>query len=218
MLYPLSYGGGDRSDARQHLAKAVIVLDNLTRVTATNTVVLVEGASDQNAVEALAGRVGRNLTDEGVSVVAMGGAAGFGDHLDDLHDHGGFVVRIAGLCDEAETSDLRRGLERVGFGPKLSRLDMEGLGFFFCSVDLEDELIRALGVSAVEEVFDDQGELRGFRVFQNQPAWRGRALEEQMHRFIGIRSGRKVRYGRLLVDALDLDQVPEPLTQLLDHI
>ena len=192
--------------------------DSLAPVTAINTVVLVEGASDQNAVEALAERVGRNLENEGVSVQAMGGASGFGDYLDDLKGPRGFDVRIAGLCDEAEIDDLRRGLERVGFGPKLSRLDMESLGFFFCSADLEDELIRAIGVSAVEEVFDNQGELKGFRIFQNQPAWRGRHLDQQIHRFIGIRSGRKVRYGRLLVEALDLDRVPAPLTQLLNHI
>lgn len=182
------------------------------------TVVLVEGASDQNAVEALAERLGRDFRDERVSVMAMGGASGFGDHLADLKGQRAFDVRLGGLCDEGEIGDLRRGLERVGLGSNLSVSDVEGLGFFICSVDLEDELIRSLGVDAVEEVFGDQGELRGFRVFQNQPAWRGRALDEQIHRFVGIRSGRKVRYGRLLVEALDLDRVPSPLKRLFDHI
>jgi hypothetical protein len=37
-------------------------------------------------------------------------------------------------------------------------------------------------------------------------AWRGRA--EQPRRFLGTRSGRKIRSGSLLVDALDLDRVP----------
>lgn len=193
-------------------------MDNLTQVPGISTFVLVEGASDQNAVEALAERLGRNLRGEGVSVVAMGGASGFSDYLDDLKGPRGFDVRLAGLCDEAEIGDLRRGLERVGLGSELSQSDVESLGFFICSADLEDELIRCLGASAVEEVFDDQGELRGFRVFQNQPAWRGRPLVDQVHRFIGIRSGRKVRYGRLLVEALDLDRVPTPLTRLLDHV
>ena len=47
---------------------------------AVSTVVLVEGVSDQRAVQALARRRGRDLEDEGVAVVPMGGAqaiAGF---------------------------------------------------------------------------------------------------------------------------------------------
>jgi alpha-beta hydrolase superfamily lysophospholipase len=45
------------------------------------TVVLVEGISDQLALEALAARRGRNLHAEGISVVAMG-AQGIGRFLD----------------------------------------------------------------------------------------------------------------------------------------
>ena len=75
-------------------------MDNLTRVEGANTVVLLEGASDQNAVEALAERFGRNLWDKGVSVVAMSGVSGFGDFLHGLKGPGGFDVLISGLCDE----------------------------------------------------------------------------------------------------------------------
>jgi hypothetical protein len=35
---------------------------------------------------------------------------------------------------------------------------------------------------------------------------------------MGTRSGRKIRYGRLLVEALDLDHVPRPLDGVLAHI
>ena len=42
------------------------------------TVVLVEGESDQQALEALAARRGRDLVAEGVSIVAMGGAKSVG--------------------------------------------------------------------------------------------------------------------------------------------
>jgi hypothetical protein len=35
---------------------------------------------------------------------------------------------------------------------------------------------------------------------------------------MGTRSGRKVRYGRLLVEALDLNRVPRPLDGVLDHV
>lgn len=182
------------------------------------SVLLVEGVSDQAAVETLAKRLGRDLKVEGVSIVAMGGASAIGDFLEDLMGSQGFDMKLSGLCDEAEMGDFRRGLERVGFGTSLSKSEMESLGFYTCSADLEDELIRALGVKAVLEVFDAEGELRGFRKFQNQVVWRGRPLDEQVHRFIGIKAGRKVRYGRLLVDALNLSRVPRPLVGVLDHV
>jgi hypothetical protein len=57
-----------------------------------------------------------------------------------------------------------------------------------------------------------------FRTFQRQPAQRGRPVEAQLRRFMGTRSGRKVRYGRLLVEALDLTRVPRPLDGVLDHV
>ena len=85
-----------------------------------------------------------------------------------------------------------------------------------CVADLEDELIRSLGPDVVQTVMRDAGELGKFRVFQNQPEWRGGDLGAQLRRFIGIRSGRKVRYGRLLVEALDLRRVPRPLAAVLD--
>ena len=47
----------------------------------TRAVVLVEGASDQLAVEALAARRGRDLDAEGVSVVSIGGAGNIGRFL-----------------------------------------------------------------------------------------------------------------------------------------
>lgn len=127
-------------------------------------------------------------------------------------------MRLAGLCDAAEEGDLRRGLERAGLGRDLTRSDMEALGFWVCVADLEDELIRALGVDAVEHVVAAQGELRPFRIFQQQPAQRDRTPEAQLRRFMGTRAGRKIRYGRLLVEALDLDEVPRPLDRVLAHV
>ena len=69
---------------------------------------------------------------------------------------------------------------------------MEALGFYVCDVDLEDELIRALGTAAVEAIVDAQGELGTFRTFQHQPAQRGRPAEAQLRRFMGTASGRKI--------------------------
>jgi hypothetical protein len=84
--------------------------------------------------------------------------------------------------------------------------------------DLEDELIRSLGAAAVEKVIDAEGELESFRTLQKQPAWRGRASEEQLRRFLGSHSGRKIRSGALLVEALDLARVPRPLDRVLAHV
>ncbi len=53
-----------------------------------STVVLVEGASDQAALQTLAGRYGRDLTAEGVSIVPMGGATTIGHFLDLLGPNG----------------------------------------------------------------------------------------------------------------------------------
>jgi hypothetical protein len=49
------------------------------------------------------------------------------------------------------------------------------------------------------------------------PAWRGRAAGDQLRRFMGSGGRRKIRYARLLVDALALDRVPRPLDGVLAH-
>jgi hypothetical protein len=180
-------------------------------------VVLVEGISDQCALEALAERRGRNLSAAGISVVPIGGAQAIGRFLNLFGPHG-LDVTLAGMCDAAEEDEFRRGLERAGFGSHLTRSDMEALGFYVCVADLEEELIRALGAASVEQVVDAQGDLGSFRTLQKQPAWRGRPREEQLRRFMGSGGSRKVRYARLLVDALDLTRVPRPLDRVLAHV
>jgi hypothetical protein len=181
------------------------------------TVVIVEGLSDQRALEALAERHGRNLGAEGISIRPIGGAQAIGGVLEQFGPQGS-DVKLAGLCDAAEEDDFRRALERAGLGSNLTRAEMESLGFFVCVADLEEELIRALGAAAVERVVDEQGDLRSFRTLQKQPAWRGRTAEEQLRRFMGSGGRRKIRYAGLLVNALDLTEVPRPLDRLLAHV
>lgn len=190
---------------------------NTENLISPRAVVVVEGVSDQLALEALAVRRGRNLGAEGVSIVPIGGASNIGSFLNRFGNHG-VDVRLAGLCDAAEEDDFRRGLERAGLGANLTVAGMERLGFFVCVADLEDELIRALGAAAVEQVLDAQGDLPSFRTFQNQPAWRGRPQEEQLRRFLGTHSGRKIQSGASLVNALDLNRVPRPLDRVLAHV
>ena len=180
-------------------------------------VILVVGVSDQAAVEALAVRRGRNLRREGVFVVPMGGATNIG-HFLGLFGPRGLRARLAGLCDEGEEADFRRGLNRAELGPVLARDDLERLGFYVCVTDLEDELIRSLGTAAVERLIAGQGELGSFRILCQQPAQRTRTREQQLKRFLGTRSGRKAHYGQVLTDALDLTRVPRPLDRLLTHV
>jgi hypothetical protein len=165
------------------------------------TVVFVEGLSDRVAVETLAARAGRDLEADDVSVVAMGGATNIQTYVRQYGPHG-LDLRLVGLCDQREERYFRRALERV----------------YVCIADLEDELIRSLGAHAVEQVIEDQGELGSFRTMQRQPDQQGRTVEQQLRRFMGTKSGRKLHYARVLVEALDLRKVPQPLDQLLADV
>ncbi|MFF1481189.1 TOPRIM nucleotidyl transferase/hydrolase domain-containing protein [Streptomyces sp. NPDC058301] len=172
------------------------------------TAVLLEGASDLAAVQALAARRGRDLAAEGVCVVSMGGAMSVGRYAG-LLGPTGLGLRLAGLCDEREQRYFDRGLTRAG----APRRDI-----FVCAADLEEELIRALGTARVEETVRAEGDLRAWQTFQRQPAQHGRPREQQLRRFLGTKKGRKIRYGRLLVEALEPDRVPAPLDGLLASI
>jgi hypothetical protein len=185
--------------------------------TGSCAVILVEGVSDQAAVEALAATHGRDLRRDGVFVVPMGGATNIGPFLGLFGPHG-LRARLAGLCDEPAEPNFRRGLTRAGLGPVPTRDDLERLGFYVCVADLEDELIRALGTATVERLIADQGELGPFRTFCRQPAQRTRTREQQLKRFLGTHSGRKIRYGRVLTEALAPPRVPRPLARVLAHV
>ncbi|MGW7075250.1 TOPRIM nucleotidyl transferase/hydrolase domain-containing protein [Streptomyces sp. NPDC054871] len=169
------------------------------------TAVLLEGPSDRAAVEALAARRGRDLAAEGVCVVSMGGAMSIGRYTE-LLGPPGLDLRLAGLCDVGEQRFYDRGLERAG----APRRD-----FFVCVSDLEDELIRALGTARVEEIVRDAGDLRAWQTFLHQPAQHDRPRQQQLRRFLGTKKGRKIRYGRLLAEALGPEPTPAPLDDLL---
>jgi hypothetical protein len=177
-------------------------------------VVLVEGVSDRIAVETLAARRGRNLAAEGVSILAIGGAQAIGRVLRLVRAQGR-GVGLAGLCDAGEELRVRRAIEREWLGSGLTRQSMEELGFFVCEADLEDELIRSLGAGTVEDVLATHGDLASFRTLQRQPQWRGRPKQEQLRRFMGSGGSRKIKYARLLVEALDLGAAPRPLDAVL---
>ena len=174
--------------------------------------VLVEGESDREAVLALADKRGLQLADRGVEVVAMGGITNIARYVAELAP----THRLSGLYDAAEERFVRHGLERAGLAPLPGPHGLAALGFHSCDRDLEDELIRALGVGAVLAVVEAQGDLAHLRGLQQQPAQRDRRPEDQLHRFLGSGSGRKIRYGRVLVEALADEEVPAPLASVLD--
>lgn len=169
------------------------------------TAVLLEGPSDAAAVNALAESRDRDLTAEGVCVLPMGGAMSVA-RFAGLLGPSGLGVRLTGLCDERERGFYERGWERAGAGAEQE--------FFVCAADLEEELIRALGVQRVEQLVQTEGDLRALQIFLRQPAQQGRTPQQQLRRFLGTKKGRKIHYGRVLVEALDADQVPAPLDDL----
>ena len=178
--------------------------------------ILVEGWSDQAAVETWARTSAVDLPGNAVVVLPVGGITNMGKFLSALRAPG-LAMKVSGLYDASEEALTLRCLERAGLAAKLTRASAEAAGFFSCVNDLEDELIRALGTAAVEALLEAQDELRSFRLFQRQPMQQGRDTHSQLKRFMGTRAGRKIRYGSLLVAALAPERVPLPLKRVLAH-
>jgi hypothetical protein len=181
------------------------------------TIVIVEGATDHLALTLAARRLGLDLEAEDVTVMPIGGAHAINGFLAELVREDP-QIKIAGLCDEGEEGVFRAALERAGYGSKLSRDDLEGLGFFVCSADLEDELIRAVGTPAIARLTELAGDARAWYTFQRQPAWQGQATHQQFRRFIRSVSERNVRYIRAILETIEPSQLPRPLRLLLAHV
>jgi hypothetical protein len=180
-------------------------------------VVLVEGASDRVALRSLAARKGLDLEAGSVEVVAMGGITNIRAFAS-YYGPRGLGVPLAGLYDTGEEAIVARGLAAAGLDDALKPGGLPALGFHGCSADLEDELIRALGVDEVEAVIEAAGEARSLRLLAGMPAQRGWTRTALLRRFLSSRSGRKARYAALLVDALGPDRVPGPLAAVLSAV
>ncbi|MEU3836601.1 TOPRIM nucleotidyl transferase/hydrolase domain-containing protein [Streptomyces microflavus] len=191
-----AWAAGGPGDSARELAAQLSV----------RTAVLLEGPSDAAAVNALAESRGRDLAAEGVCVLPMGGAMSVA-RFAGLLGPCGLGIRLTGLCDERERGFYERGWERAGAGAEQK--------FFVCVADLEEELIRTLGVTRVEALVEAEGDLRALQIFLRQPAQQGRSSQQQLRRFLGTKKGRKIHYGRALVEALGPDRAPAPLDDLL---
>jgi hypothetical protein len=158
-------------------------------------VIAVEGVSDRVVLELLARRRDRDLASEGTEIAPIGGAHAIERFVSELPPR----TAVRGLCDANEAYLFRRVLDDV----------------YVCAPDLEGELLRALGLEVVQAVVTEAGDLQAFRTFQRQPTQRGRPLDAQLDRWLRSSSRRYNRYLALLVEALDLDQVPQPLDGVL---
>jgi len=165
-------------------------------------VLLVEGPSDVNAVTALADVLRVDLAD--VEVVDMGGITNLRRHLADLSDDDGVGV----LYDAGE-------VDHVAGVIAIADRDVTR---FECVLDLEDELIRALGVPRVVEVVERGGDLAAWQTISRQPFHRDRPADQVMRRFFGAGSGRKKKYAGLLAAALPPSDVPEPLVAAIEWV
>jgi hypothetical protein len=152
-----------------------------------------------------------------VHVLAAGGVTNFGRVLRAVRERP-TPVTVAGLYDQGAERHVMRALASTGLAIDPATPALDRFGFFVCVADLEDELIRALGVDAVIDLLDRQGELRSFETLGKQPRHAGRPVDQQLRRFMGTRSMRKIRYGRLLVEALDPASAPDPLRRVLDAV
>ena len=179
----------------------------LARLDGAERVILVEGVSDQIAVEAVAERIGTNLAGRGIVVVPMGGIHALPSHLRRMASMRP-GTQLVGLYDVGEAAIVGNA-----FGCGIDRII--DFGFHACIDDLEDELIAAVGVERVVGLIESHGDGRPLRTLQRQHEWRGRPLRSQIRRFIGSGARRKLRYARVLGLELAPDQVPFPIRSVL---
>ena len=185
-------------------------LERLEEIPDLRGIVLVEGVSDRIAIEAVARRRGTDLS--GIGVVPTGGAQGTERMLRALAArHTG--VPVAGVHDLAESPVVKQALVAVGM--LAPGADAAAAGFYACVDDLEDELLRGVGLDDVERCLAQQGDLGSFHRMQQQPQWRDRDLRSQLRRWLAGGSRRKLRYAGILVDAMPLERMPPPLVAAL---
>lgn len=178
----------------------------LARLGEPATVILVEGVSDQIAIETLARAQGRRLDAVDAAVVPTGGAHAIGQFVARFGPAGA-GLRVVAMCDVGEELVVRRAIAGTD------------VAVFVCDLDLEDELIRAVTPEGVQRLLDGHGNLGSFRTLQKQPNWRGRPVQAQLRRFLASGSTRKLRYAEeLVLIAVECGRVPSPMQAVLDSV
>ena len=191
------------------------------------TWVLLEGTSDVAAVRALRAARGVRPDDEPCLLVDMGGATNIRRHLAAAAGSRSpspcrrAVRRAGGAVLRAGARRHRNGCRRPVTCPAdgtASVTTLPDFGFQVCRRDLEDELMRALGVDGTLAVLADLDLDAAFAAFTRQLAWQGRPVMDQLRRFVGTTSGRKELLAGAMAAALDAGDCPPPLAALLDSM
>lgn len=178
----------------------------LGRACDASSIILVEGISDQIALETMADRLGRDLRSDAVVVLPIGGAHAVRNLVAEIGDRDG--LRMSGVVDEAEAELFAAAADGAPhFAPERIHV---------CVCDLEDELIRAVDRTTFEELLDDEGDLHAFRTLQKQPSWRDQPFEAQMHRWLRSISGRPNRYADRVLRHPDA-RLPAPLVAAVEQ-
>ena len=178
----------------------------LARARDASSIILVEGISDQIALETMADRLGRDLRAEAIVVLPIGGAHAVRNLVAEIGDRDG--LRVSGLVDEAEAELFAAAAD----GAPHFAADR----IHVCVRDLEDELIRAVDRSVFEALLADEGDLQAFRTLQKQPSWRDQPFEAQMHRWLRSISGRPNRYADRVLRCPDA-RLPAPLVAAVEQ-
>ncbi|WP_422933111.1 hypothetical protein [Sinomonas sp. P47F7] len=176
--------------------------------------VLLEGVSDVAAVRVLASA--RGVDPQRIDLVDMGGVTNVRHALTEATRRRP-EADVVGLCDAGEAHFVIKALRAVGY-PVRDASDLPAYGFFVCQSDLEDELIRALGTARTMAVVEKLGLSAKLATLRQQPAWQGRPLAHQLHRFCGVASGRKELLAGELAAALAPGEEPGPLRMLVERM
>src|SRR5207245_9473576 len=110
-----------------------------------------------------------------------------------------------------------RVLAQAGICTGTGRAVFEQAGFYVCNRDLEEELVRAFGMTEVIQLIESGGDKRAFELFCAQPNQKTKPREEQLHDFLATK-GRKVRYAPVMVEKMDMANLPPPLKGVLASV
>ena len=135
-------------------------VDQMIEPLTANAVILLEGASDEIMLRALADLQGLDLDLAGISIVPIGGSNNYSAAYQ-LFGPSGFATRVAGLVDSKE-SDVPA--EALGLGAGASADELARHGVFVCEPDLEGVYCAALGAERVAELLVDSGYFKPARI------------------------------------------------------
>ena len=173
-------------------------------------VIFVEGFSDFLAVRTLAETLGVDLDAAGASLLSLEGADLL-KHYMALLGPQGLNVRIRGLCDLDKEAEWIQTLSDAGLSID-DRTELNAVGFQVAEVDLEAELVTALGEQGTETVIAEADATNSLETFRQQPANAGLEGRDLLLAFI---RKRKIKWAPLLAAAISSTEVPTPIADLL---